>query len=82
LAVEVTDCNAAVFDAANAFAGCIAGVHEILRRQGLLEGIWCLDPEETLGPGQAAELDRVQTAYPHLTDDDFVANHRDQWLSS
>ncbi len=81
LATEVTDSNAAVFDAANAFAGCIAGVHEILRRQGLFAGTWCLDPEETLGPGQAAELDRVQAAYPHLTDDDFVAQHRDQWLS-
>ena len=81
LATEVTDCNAAVFDAANAFGGCIAGVHEILRRQGLLEGTWCLDPQETLGPGQADELDRVQAAYPHLTDDKFVAEHRDEWLS-
>ena len=81
LAIEVTDGNAAVFDAANAFAGCIAGVHEVLRRQGLLEGIWCLDPKEKLEPGQAAELDRVQAAYPHLTDDDFVAEHRDEWLS-
>jgi len=81
LAVEVTDCNAAVFDAANAFAGCIAGVHEILRRQGLLDGTWCLDPTESLGPGQAAELDRVHAAYPHLIDDAFVAENRDQWLS-
>ena len=81
LAVEVTDSNAALFDAANAFSGCIAGVHEVLRRQGLLDGIWCLDPAETLGPGQAAELDRVYAAYPHLTDDEFVAEHVDEWLS-
>lgn len=80
LGVEVTDCNAAFFDAANGFRGCIAGLHEVLRRQGLLEGVWCLDPNETLSPGQAAELDRVQRAYPHLHDDDFVAAHRDEWL--
>ena len=65
-AIEVTDSNAAFFDAANAFAGCIAGLHEVLRRQGLLEGIWCLNPNETLGPGQLAEIDRVYKAYPHL----------------
>ena len=82
LAVEVTDSNAALFDAPNAFSGCIAGVHEVLRRQGLLDGIWCLDPAETLGPGQAAELDRVYAAYPHLTDDEFVAEHVDEWLSA
>lgn len=80
LNAQLTDANAAVFDAANGFAGCIAGIHEILRRQGLLEGIWCLDPNETLGPGQAAEIDRVCRAYPHLMDDDFVASHRDRWL--
>ena len=79
--VEVTDCNAAFFDAANAFAGCIAGVHEVLRRQGLLAGIWCLDPAETLGPGQAAEIDRVYAAYGHLNDDAFVAEHLDEWLA-
>lgn len=79
--VELTDANAAVFDAANGFAGCIAGIHEILRRQGLLEGIWCLDPAETLGPGQAAEIDRVCRAYPHLTDDEFIRANRDRWLS-
>jgi dihydrodipicolinate synthase/N-acetylneuraminate lyase len=77
---EITDCNAALFDAANGFAGCIAGLHEVLRRQGLLAGIWCLDPRETLSPGQAAEIDRVYRQYPHLSDDDFVAAHRDQWL--
>jgi hypothetical protein len=81
LAVEVTDANAVLFDAAHNFAGCIAGLHEILRRQGLLEGTWCLDPRETLSPGQADEIDRVCRMYPHLTDDDFVAQHRDDWLS-
>lgn len=80
LAAEVTDSNAAFFDAANAFHGCIAGLHEVLRRQGLLEGIWCLDEKEGLGPGQLAEIDRVQRAYPHLNDDDFVTRHRDEWL--
>jgi hypothetical protein len=80
LSVEVTDSNAAVFDAANAFGGCIAGVHEVLRRQGLLRGTWCLDPAETLGPGQASEIDRVCDAYPHLTDDAFVAEHLADWL--
>jgi dihydrodipicolinate synthase/N-acetylneuraminate lyase len=79
-AIEVTDSNAAFFDAANGFAGCIAGLHEVLRRQGLLEGIWCLDPHEVLSPGQAAEIDRVYRAYPHLNDDAFVAEHRDEWL--
>jgi len=81
LGVEVTDSNAAFFDAANAFHGCIAGLHEILRRQGLLEGIWCLDEEESLSPGQLAEIDRVCLAYPHLADDEFVKQHRDSWLS-
>ncbi len=77
---EVTDCNAAFFDAANGFAGCIAGLHEVLRRQGLLEGIWCLDPQETLSPGQSTEIDRVYQAYPHLNDDDFVRAHLREWL--
>ncbi|MFT3789395.1 MAG: dihydrodipicolinate synthase family protein [Tepidisphaeraceae bacterium] len=78
--IEVTDSNAAFFDSANAFHGCIAGLHEVLRRQGLLEGIWCLDPNEGLSPGQAEEIDRVHAAYPHLNDDAFVAEHRDAWL--
>jgi hypothetical protein len=78
---EVTDANAAFFDAANGFAGCIPGIHEVLRRQGLLEGIWCLDPDETLSPGQSEEIDRVLKAYPHLADDAFIAENRDQWLS-
>jgi len=80
-AVEVTDANAALFDAANGFAGCIAGLHEVLRRQGLLEGIWCLDPNETLSPGQSEEIDRIYRMYPHLVDDEFVAEHRDEWLN-
>jgi hypothetical protein len=80
--VDVTDCNAAFFDAANHFAGCIAGLHEVLRRQGLLEGIWCLDSNETLSPGQREEIDRVYRAYPHLNDDDFVREGRDGWLKS
>ena len=79
-AIEVTDCNAAFFDVANAFHGCIAGVHEVLRRQGLLEGIWCLNPNEGLSPGQFEEIDRVYAAYPHLNDDAFVAEHLDDWL--
>jgi hypothetical protein len=77
---QVTDCNAAVFDVANHFHGVIAGCHEILRRQGLLEGIWCLDPAESLGPGQAAEIDRVYAAYPHLNDDAFVHANLEKWL--
>ncbi|MBL9133608.1 MAG: dihydrodipicolinate synthase family protein, partial [Verrucomicrobiaceae bacterium] len=80
LGVEVTDSNAAFFDAANCFHGCIAGLHEVLRRQGLLEGIWCLDEHETLSPGQREEIDRVYRTYPHLNDDAFVAEHRDEWL--
>ena len=80
-AVEVTDCNAAFFDAAHDYAGCIPGIHEVLRRQGLLEGTWCLDPHEVLSPGQSEEIDRVCRAYPHLSDDAFVAGHRDAWLA-
>lgn len=80
--IEVTDCNAAFFDAANAFTGCIAGLHEVLRRQGLLEGIWCLDEHESLSPGQTQEIDRVYRDYPHLNDDAFVAANRDRWLKN
>ncbi|MBR6789877.1 MAG: dihydrodipicolinate synthase family protein [Oscillospiraceae bacterium] len=72
LAAQVTDCNSAFFDTANNFAGCIAGVHEVLRRQGLMEGIWCLNPDETLSPGQVEEIDRVYRMYPELNDDAFV----------
>lgn len=80
LAAQVTDSNAAFFDAANGYAGVIAGVHEVLRRQGLLENILCLNPDETLSPGQSAEIDRVYRAYPHLNDDAFVHENLDKWL--
>jgi hypothetical protein len=78
--VEITDGNAAIFDAAHGFAGCRPGIHEVLRRQGLLEGRWCLNPHEELSPGQMEQIDRVCACYPHLTDDTFVAEHRDEWL--
>lgn len=77
----VTDMNAAIFDAANDFHGVIAGCHEILRRQGLLEGRWCLDPDEDLGPGQMAEIDRVCAEHADLVDDTFVARNLERWLS-
>jgi dihydrodipicolinate synthase/N-acetylneuraminate lyase len=80
LAAEITDANAALFDVANQFAGSIAGIHEVLRRQGLLAGRWCLNPAEDLSPGQMEEIDRVYSAYPHLNDDDFVREHLDHWL--
>jgi dihydrodipicolinate synthase/N-acetylneuraminate lyase len=79
-AAALTDANAALFDVRNRFAGCIAGLHEILRRQGLLAGRWCLNPDEDLSPGQLAEIDRVTSGYPQLTDDDFVKSHLDRWL--
>ncbi|MBN9663280.1 MAG: dihydrodipicolinate synthase family protein [Acidobacteria bacterium] len=82
LAQQVTDSNAAFFDSANAFHGCIAGLHEVLRRQGLLAGTWCWDPKEALSPGQAEEIDRVYRQYPELNDDAFVAQHRDEWLKA
>jgi dihydrodipicolinate synthase/N-acetylneuraminate lyase len=78
---EVTDSNAALFDAQNQFRGCIAGVHEILRRQGLMAGRWCLDPDEDLSPGQMEEIDRVCRSYPHLTDDEFVEQNLDRWMA-
>jgi hypothetical protein len=78
--VEITDSNAAIFDAAHGFAGSRPGIHEVLRRQGLLEGRWCLNPYEELSPGQMEQIDRVYGWYPHLTDDTFVAEHRDEWL--
>jgi len=77
---QLTDANAAFFDAGNDFAGCIAGIHEVLRRQGLLAGRWCLDPDEDLSPGQAEQIDRVLRAYPHLSDDAFVAKNLSRWL--
>jgi len=81
LAQEITDTNAAFFDTANGFKGCIAGIHEVLRRQGLLEGTWCLDPDEALSPGQSEEIDRIYAMYPHLHDDEFVKTHLDEWLN-
>jgi hypothetical protein len=80
LAVELTDANAALFDVANDFRGCIAGLHLVLCRQGLLDEVRTLDPRAGLGPGQEAEIDRVCRAHPHLNDDEFVAQHRDAWL--
>lgn len=76
----LTDANGAIFDVANGFRGSIAGIGEILRRQGLLRGTWCLDDADRLSPGQAAEITRVCAAYPQLADDAFVAEHLEQWL--
>jgi len=76
----LTDMNAAIFDAAHTFAGCLPGIHEVLRRQGLLRTTACLDPHERLSPGQAEEITRVARAYPWLVDDAFVAAHRARWL--
>lgn len=80
LAHRITDANAALFDPAHQFRGCIPGIHETLRRQGLLAGRWCLDTEEELSPGQSEEIDRVCCAYPELRDDEFVQQHLDEWL--
>jgi dihydrodipicolinate synthase/N-acetylneuraminate lyase len=79
-AASLTDVNAALFDVRNSFAGCIAGLHEVLRRQGLLQGRWCLDPDEDLSPGQGEEIDRVAAAYPQWTDDEFVQANLYRWL--
>ena len=81
LGAELTDANAALFDPAHQFAGCIPGIHEVLRRQGLLAGRWCLDPREDLSPGQMHDIDRVLARYPHLGDDEFVKEHLHRWLS-
>ena len=78
---RVTDCNSAFFDVAHGFAGCIAGCHEVLRRQGLMAGTWCLDPAEALSPGQAAEIDRVCREHADLSDDAFVAANLQRWLA-
>jgi dihydrodipicolinate synthase/N-acetylneuraminate lyase len=80
LGADLTDANAAIFDPSHQFAGCIPGIHEVLRRQGLLAGRWCLDPHEDLSPGQMDEIDRVVAAYPHLADDVFVRENLDRWL--
>jgi len=79
LAAKITDMNAAVFDPRNRFAGCISGIHEVLRRQGLLEGIWCISDKERLSPGQAEEIDRMYAMYPELTDDDFIEENIEVW---
>jgi hypothetical protein len=81
LDARVTDCNSAFFDVANNFHGCIAGCHEILRRQGLMQGLWCLDPNEGLSPGQMQEIDRVCHEHADLSDDAFVADHLQKWLA-
>ncbi|WP_199537003.1 NmrA family NAD(P)-binding protein [Spongiactinospora gelatinilytica] len=78
---HLTDANAAIFDVVHGFHGCIPGIHEVLRRQGLRAGRWCLDPAEDLSPGQLAEIDRIWAAYPWLRDDDFVAEGPSRWLS-
>lgn len=78
--IEITDANGAFFDAAHGFAGCIAGIQEVLRRQGLLASARCLDPSETLSVGQAEEIERVCRAYPHLSDDEFVAANLEEWM--
>ncbi len=80
LGARLTDANGAIFDARNCFSGCIPGIHEVLRRQGLLEGVWCIDPSETLSPWQAEEIERVGAAYPEFNDDDFVKQHLSEWL--
>jgi hypothetical protein len=79
LGAELTDANAALFDPVHQFAGCILD-HEVLRRQGLLAGRWCLDPREELSPGQMAAIDRALARYPHLADDGFVREHLDRWM--
>ena len=81
LDARVTDSNGVLFDVRNDFAGCIAAIHEVLRRQGLLPGIWCLDPNETLGPGQMDEIERIYRDYPELNDDAFVAANLERWLA-
>jgi hypothetical protein len=80
IASDMVDVNQAVFDPANDFHGVIAGVHEMLRQQGLLDGVWCLDPDEGLSPGQAEEIERVRREYPALNDDAFIAEHLEAWL--
>jgi len=82
LAQEITDANGVIFDAANNYKGCIPGIHEVLRRQGLFQGNWCLDENEKLSPGQAGQIERVYRSYPHLNDDDFVDENLERWLNS
>ena len=77
----LTAANGVIFDANHGFAGCIPGIHEVLRAQGLMRGVWCLNPRESLSPGQRHAITRVRAAYPELTDDDYVRDHLDRWLS-
>ena len=79
---QITDTNAVIFDAANNYHGCLPGIHEVLRRQGLFQGTWCLDKNEILSPGQAEEIDRVYSSYPHHNDDSFVRDNLKRWLSA
>jgi hypothetical protein len=81
LGAQLTDANGAIFDGAHRYAGCLPGIHSVLAAQGLLAGTWCLDPRAQLSAGQGAEIARVRAAYPHLADDEFVAEHRDRWLA-
>lgn len=78
---ELTDANAAIFDASNCYAGCIPGIHEVLRRQGLLDGRWCLNSGEDLSPGQLEDIERVCASYIDLNDDEFVTKHLNEWLT-
>lgn len=82
LAQEITDANAVIFDAANNYHGCIPGIHEVLRRQGLFRGIWCLDKNEILSSGQAEQIDRIYRSYPHIHDDAFVRDNLERWLNA
>ncbi|OHB45953.1 MAG: dihydrodipicolinate synthase family protein [Planctomycetes bacterium GWC2_45_44] len=82
LAAQITEANAAIFDVANDFSGCIPGIHEVLRRQGLFEGNWCLNPRETLSFGQKEEIDRICSMYPHLTDEAFVKENLPRWFDN
>jgi hypothetical protein len=77
----VTDCNRAIYDSLHDFRGCIPGCHEVLKRQGLFEGTWCLDPNEVLSPGQAQLIDQVYLDYPDMNDDEFVRANLNRWLS-
>lgn len=80
LSNQITDANAAFFDTKNNFKGCIAGINEVLARQGLIQGNWCLLEQEKLSPGQSEEIDRIYQDYPHLNDDKFISKNLENWL--
>jgi len=82
LASQMTLANKALFDADNSFAGCIPGISYVLKRQGLMRHVGTLDPADRLSPGQTEEIDRIIRDYPHLTDDEFVKQNRDDWLAA